>query len=186
MTEGQESERRIEEFRSASAMFMEALNVDDVIAHLLVTEGFADVEAVAFVPIEELVEIEGFGDTLGEELRQRAQQHLIERDERFSVERQELGVADDLAAIEPLTPAMLVALGKSEIKTLDDLGDLASDELVEIVGGDTLPAEDADQIIMAARAHWFADEDAAVENAPPTEPTEEAGPTGQPNDSPIA
>ncbi|MDP6351919.1 MAG: transcription termination factor NusA [Alphaproteobacteria bacterium] len=188
MTEGQESERRIEEFRTASAMFMEALNVDDVLAHLLVTEGFGDVEAVAFVPVGELAEIEGFGETLAEELRQRAQQHLIERDERLSVERRELGVADALAAIEALTPAMLVALGKTGVQTLDDLGDLASDELIEIVGGDILAAEEADRIIMAARAHWFADDDPATAagGASLSEPADEPGGTGQPNDSPIA
>jgi N utilization substance protein A len=69
----------------------------------------------------------------------------------------ELGVADDVAAIEVLTPAMLVALGEKDVKTLDDLADLASDELIEIVGADNMDEETANNVIMAARAHWFED-----------------------------
>ncbi len=163
MTEGQESERRVEEFKTASAAFMEGLNVDDMIAHLLVTEGFTSLETVAFVPVEELADIEGFDENLANELRERARTYLVERDEKLSTERRALGVEDALGEIDGVTPAMLVTMGKAEIKTLDDLGDLASDELREVFGEDALTADDADKIIMAARAHWFDDEPAAPE-----------------------
>jgi N utilization substance protein A len=167
LTEGQESERRTEEFRQITGLFMEALNVDDVIAHLLVTEGFTTVEAVAFMPVEELAEIEGFDEGLAEELRERARDWLIKRDAELTERRRALGVSDEVAAIEGLTPAMLVALGEKEIRSLDDLADLASDELIEIVGEASLDEDDANAIIMAARAHWFADE--------PAPPAAEAG-----------
>ena len=162
MTEGQESERRVEEFRVASQDFIEQLNVDDVIAHLLVTEGFADVEAVAFVPVEELGKVEGFDETLAGELRQRAQNYLVERDEKLSGERRELGVSDEVASMEGLSPASSVLLGKAGVKSLDDLADLAGDELQEIVGQDELSIDEANVVIMAARAHWF-DEDSDQE-----------------------
>ena len=162
MTEGQESERRVEEFRVASQDFIEQLNVDDVIAHLLVTEGFADVEAVAFVPVEELGKVEGFDETLAGELRQRAQNYLVERDEKLSGERRELGVSDEVASMEGLSPASSVLLGKAGVKSLDDLADLAGDELQEIVGQDELSIDEANDVIMAARAHWF-DEDSDQE-----------------------
>jgi N utilization substance protein A len=154
-TEAQDSERRVEEFRTASSRFVDALNVDDVIAHLLVTEGFISVEAVAFMPVEELSEIEGFDENLAEELRDRAREHLVRRDAELSEKRQAMGVSDEVAAIEALTPAMQVVLGEHGVKTLDDLADLASDELLEIVGENALEREEADEVIMQARAHWF-------------------------------
>jgi len=178
LTEAEESERRNEEFNALSNMFAEALDVDDVIAHLLVTEGFSSVEEVAFVPLEDLVEIEGFDEDIAEELRERARAYLASQDEEFTRRRRELEVSDELAQIEGLTPAMLVALGEAGIKTLDDLADLASDELVEIVPSGTLSAEAADQVIMAARAHWFADEPAAQGEPPATE----GGDGGQPEE----
>jgi N utilization substance protein A len=75
--------------------------------------------------------------------------------------RRALGVADDLAGLEGLSPAMLVALGEKGVKTLDDLADLASDELIEIVGADAMDEDAANAIIMAARAHWFEGEEDA-------------------------
>ncbi len=158
MTEAEESERRNEEFRSRSKMFIDALDVDEVIAHLLVTEGFSSVEEVAFVPLEDLTDIEGFDEGLAEELQKRARVYLAEMDERHDSRRRELGVSDELAALEGLAPLMLVKLGEKDVKTLDDLGDLASDELIEIVGKDQLSEEEANTVIMAARAHWFEDE----------------------------
>jgi len=155
MTEAQESERRIENMRQMSALFMEALNVDDVIAHLLVGEGFTSVEAVAFVPVGELASIEGFDENLSRELGERARAFLVEQDKRFEIERHALGVDDALAAIPALSPKMLVALGKHGVKTLDDLADLASDELVELVGDGEINLDKANEVIMAARAHWF-------------------------------
>ena len=160
MTEAQESERRGEEFAASTEVFMEHLNVDDVIAHLLVTEGFTNVEAVAFVPIEELAEIEGFDENLASELRERAQKYLLDRDAELAAKGKDLGVHDDIMSLEGVRPSMIVSLGENGIKTLDDLADLASDELREIVGEANLSPDDANNIILAARAHWFEGEEA--------------------------
>jgi transcription termination/antitermination protein NusA len=161
LTEAEESERRQEEFRTRSQMFIEALDVDDVIAHLLVTEGFTSVEEVAFVPPQELSGIEGFEESVAAELQERARVFLEEQAARAEAKRKELGVGDDVAAIEGMTPARLVVLGEKGVKTLDDLGDLAADELNEMLPATLkLDADDANRIIMAARAHWFDDEPA--------------------------
>ncbi len=166
LTEAVESERRQEEFRRRSGLFVEALDVDDVIAGLLVTEGFNSVEERAFTPLDEDASIEGFDESVAEELIRRAETFLTRRDTELTEKRIELGVGEDVAAIEELTPAMLVALGEKGVKTLDDLADLASDELTEIVGADNMNEETANQVIMAARAHWFAGEgEAAAEPA---------------------
>ncbi len=162
LTEAEESERRQEEFRRRSGLFVDALDVDDVIAGLLVTEGFSTVEELAFVPEDELASVEGFDESVAAELIRRAQAFLEERDTELNERRMTLGVSDDIAAIEELTPAMLVALGEKGVKSLDDLGDLASDELIEIVGADSMDEATANAIIMSARAHWFDGEDAPV------------------------
>jgi N utilization substance protein A len=167
LTEAEESERRQEEFRRRSGLFVEALDVDDVIAGLLVTEGFTSVEELAFTPPEELAAIEGFDENVASELIRRAEAYITRRDTELMEKRVALGVSDDVAAIEVLTPSMLVALGEKGVKTLDDLADLASDELIEIVGADNMDEATANEVIMAARAHWFADESAA-------EPAQEA------------
>jgi N utilization substance protein A len=159
LTEAEESERRTEEFHSRSQMLVDALDVEDVIAHLLVTEGFATVEEVAFVPLEDLTEIEGFDEEMATELRERARAFLAARDEEFTRRRHELGVDDDMEGIPGVTPAIMVALGENGIKTRDDLADLAGDELLEFAPAGSLTEEKANDIIMAARAHWFADED---------------------------
>jgi N utilization substance protein A len=159
LTEAQESERRQEEFKTRSQMFMDALDVDDVIAHLLVTEGFTSVEEVAYVPTEDLSSIEGFDDDVAAELKARAANWLEAEEQRLVERRKELGVVDEVAAIDGLTPAMLVALGEKGVKTLDDLADLAADELTDekdgILKGFDLSLEEANAVIMAARAHWF-------------------------------
>ena len=155
MTEAEESERRTEEFRSRSNLYIEALDVDDVIAHLLVTEGFGTVEDVAFIPLEDLAEIEGFDEEIAGELQQRARVYLEEQDRRNDGRRRELGVSDELAELEGLTPGMLVTLGQKGVKSLDDLGDLASDELIDMLGKDSMTEDQANAVIMAARAHWF-------------------------------
>jgi N utilization substance protein A len=166
LTEAEESERRQEEFRTRSQMFIEALDVDDVLAHLLVTEGFTSVEEIAFVPIGDLAGIEGFDETIAGELQGRARTFLEAKNARDEARRKELGVGDDVAAIEGLTPARLVVLGDKAVKTLDDLGDLAADELIEMMPANLkLEAEEANRIIMAARAHWFGEE-APAESAP--------------------
>src|SRR6201995_5532392 len=162
LTEAEESGRRTEDTKPRSAVFIEALDVDDVIPHLLVAEGFTSVEEIAYTEIEELAQIEGFDEEIAAELQNRALSFLEQRDAALHEQRVALGVTDELAAVEGLTPTMLVALGEKDVKTLDDLGDLATDELVEIVGADAMTSEDAERIIMAARAHWFADEEAGA------------------------
>ena len=157
LTEAEESERRQEEFRRRSGLFVEALDVDDVIAGLLVTEGFTSVEELAFTPEDEVAAIEGFDESIAEELIRRAEAFIARRDTELTEKRVELGVTDEVAAIETLTPAMLVALGEKDVKTLDDLADLASDELIEIVGAEAMDEATANDVIMAARAHWFAE-----------------------------
>jgi N utilization substance protein A len=163
LTEDEESQRRQEEFRTRSQLFIDALDVDDVIAHLLVTEGFSTVEEVAFVPLEDLTGIEGFDESLARELSARARAYLEEQDRKFEVRRRELGVGDSLSTIEGLTPAMLVALGEAGVRTIDDLADLSSDELINAEDGILrsfgLDQERANAIIMAARQHWFAGEE---------------------------
>ncbi|MSP04416.1 MAG: transcription termination/antitermination protein NusA [Acetobacteraceae bacterium] len=158
LTEAEESERRQEEFRRRSGLFVEALDVDDVIAALLVTEGFNTIEELVFTPLEELGEIEGFDEDIAAELVRRGEAFIVRRDSALDDKRQELGVTDEIAAIKALTPVMQVALGEKGIKTLDDLADLASDELIEIVGVEAMDEEAANVVIMAARAHWFEDE----------------------------
>jgi N utilization substance protein A len=173
LTEEEESERRQEEFNTRSQMFIDGLDVEDVLAHLLVTEGFSSIEEVAFVPDEDLLSIEGFDEEIAEELRNRAKNFLSEEEERLSTARSDLGVTDEVAAIGGLSPAMLVTLGEADIKTLDDLGDLAADELTDqgnregegrgVLADYMLEEDQANAIIMAARAHWFDDEEKAAE-----------------------
>ncbi len=180
LTEEEESRRRQEEMRTRSQMYIDALDVDDVIAHLLVAEGFTSLEQVAFVPIGELAGIEGFDDDVAEELRARAQAHLEEVDRQHEARRLELGVTNELMELPGLTPAMLVRLGENEIKTLDNLGDLASDEFVEVLGDLAPGAPEVDEIIMAARAHWFDDEPAPEATAEEVPETPEAATEGTP------
>ncbi len=159
LTEAEESERRSQEFHGRSQMFVDALDVDDVIAHLLVTEGFSSVDEVAFVPVEDLTEIEGFDEDVATELRARARAFLETQDEELDRRRKELGVDDSLNEIDGVTPAIQVALGEQGMKTRDDLADLAGDELLEIAPTGSLTLDRANEIIMAARAHWFEGED---------------------------
>jgi transcription termination/antitermination protein NusA len=154
LTEEEESERRQKEFRERSQLFIDALDVDETLAQLLVTEGFTKVEELAYLPVEELAEIEGFDGDVAGELHERALEYIEKRNTEFEEKRKTLGVSDEIAGIEGITPAMLVALGEKGVKTLDDLGDLAGDELQEIVG-EGLSNDDANAIIMAARQHWF-------------------------------
>ena len=171
MTEAEESEKRQEEFRTRSQMFITALDVDEVIAHLLVTEGFSSIEEVAFVPVDDLLDIEGFDTDIAEELRARARTYLEEQDAEFAKRANELGVDDEIRDIAGVTAAMLVVLGENGVKTRDDLADLAGDELIEMLDGSTLAGklveDQANEIIMAARAHWFADD--ATEDAETTD-----------------
>ena len=161
MTEAEESEKRNEEFRTRSQLFVEILNVDEVIAQLLVTEGFSKIEEVAFVPIEEIAAIEGFDDDVCNELRERARQYLEVHEAELTEKRKDAGISDEVADIEGLTSEMLLILGENDIKSLDDLADLANNELIEMIGEKELTEDKANEIIMAARAHWFDDEGAS-------------------------
>jgi N utilization substance protein A len=160
LTEKEESDRRQEELHSRTSLFLEALAVDDVIAHLLVSEGFTRVEQIADTPTDELAEIEGFDVDVASELQQRARTWLEENAAKLQAKRRELGVTDEVVELPNVTVEMAVKLGEKDIKTLDDVADLAGDELREILGADQLTESKANEIIMAARAHWFADEQA--------------------------
>ncbi|CAM4213714.1 transcription termination factor NusA [Novosphingobium lubricantis] len=186
MTEAEASEKRQKEFSERSKMFEEELDVDETLSQLLVAEGFTELEEVAYIEMAELATIEGFDDELAEELQSRALEAIERREEALRVQRRELGVEDALAELPHLTEAMLVTLGKAGIKTLDDLADLATDELIAkkraeqrrrsdkprertersertedkggVLGEYGLSEEQGNEIIMAARAHWFEDE----------------------------
>ncbi len=173
MTEADESERRQKEFVEKSALFETELDIDETLAQLLVAEGFSDLDEVAYVDVSELANIEGIDEDIAAELQNRAVEALERKEAAARAERQELGVEDALAAIDGLTEPMLVTLGKAGIKNLDDLGDLATDELVAkhsgILKAFGISDDDGNRIIMAARAHWFEDDDA------PTDTKAEAG-----------
>lgn len=174
LTEAEESERRAEEFKTRSSLFMEALDVDDVIAHLLVAEGFTRVEEIAETPIDELNQIQGFEEEISTELQNRAISWLDAKAKELAEKQAELGIADDLMRADGLLPSQILKLGEAGIKTLDDLADLAADELVEALGEGQITVKDANTVIMAARAHWFEEEDnaaaAAAEAAASEEP----------------
>lgn len=169
MTEAAESEKRQAEYKVRTELFIGQLDVDETLALLLVTEGFRNMEEVAYVAPEEFAGIEGFDEGLVEELQNRARESL----ERLAVEsekaRIEMGVSDEIAAIEGLTAGMMVTLGEAGIKTLDDLGDLSADELISkedgILRDKGLNEDQANEIIMAARAHWFDDEEVVAEDS---------------------
>jgi len=160
LTDAEESERRQEQFRKSTGLFVEALDVDDVIAGLLVAEGFASIEDLVAVDDEELANIEGFDENVAAELKRRAQAFIEKRDAELDEKRREMGVDDVLAELGGFTPAMMVTLGEKGVKSLEDLADLAGDELVEILGAEALDEETANAIVMAARrqAGWFGDE----------------------------
>ncbi len=169
MTEADESERRQKEFVERSEMFQNELDVDETLAQLLVAEGFSALEEVAYVETDELAAIEGFDEDLAAELQNRAAEALERREAAAREERRAIGVEDALAEIESLTEAMLLTLGKAGIKTLDDLGDLATDELIGKKDGVLkdfgLSDAEGNAIIMAARQHWFDDEGDATADA---------------------
>lgn len=176
MTETDASEKRQREFVENSEMFQKELDVDETLAQLLVAEGFGALEEVAYVGPEEFAGIEGFDEELAAELQSRAQEALDRREEANRATRRELGVEDAIAEMPHLNEAMLVTLGKAGVKTLDDLADLATDELIQkkrvdprrkpgspeprggVLSEYNLSEEQGNEIIMAARAHWFEEE----------------------------
>ena len=129
LTEAEESERRQSEFNEKSEIFIQALDVDEVIAQLLVSEGFSSIEDLVFVETSEISSIEGFDDDTAIEIQSRAKTFIEEEGKKQDAKRKELGVQDDLVQIDGMTTNMLVALGENDIKTLDDFAGCSTDEL---------------------------------------------------------
>ena len=157
LTADQEAENRQNEEKGRLDLFMQALDVDDMIAHLLIQEGFTKIEEVAFAELDELSSIDGFDEALAKELQSRAAAYLTQKNEDLQSKIKEYDLADDLKNFEGLNLTMLEALGSKGVKTLDDFADLSSDELIEIVGGE-ISEEQANALIMKAREHWFDEE----------------------------
>src|SRR5215470_14836076 len=172
LTEQEESERRQKEFAERTALYMEAMDVDETVAQLLASEGFATVEDVAYVPLNELAAVEGFDEETAQELQSRALEFIEARNKEMDDKRKELGVTDDVLEVEGVTAAIAVALGEHEIKTLEDLAGCATDDVIgyyetgkdkertRIPGaldGFNLSSDDANAIIMKARvkAGWI-------------------------------
>ena len=164
LTEDQERERRSNENKVRSQRFIEALDVDEMIAHLLIAEGFSNVDEVAFVAVEELAEIEGFDDDIAQELQNRAKEFVTKRDAEFEKRSKTLGIDETLKTVAGLEQDMILVLAENGVKTLDDLADLAADELIEILGENSLSQVEANKIIMAAREHWFENEGQDLED----------------------
>ena len=177
LTEEEESGRRQAEFNSNTATFVEALNVDEMVAQLLASEGFSDLEEVAYVEPDEIAMIEGFDDETAGELQARAREYLEKQEQALDNERKELGVQDDMRQVPNITTPMMVALGKSEdeIKSLEDFAGCIADDLIGwnerkdgevtrhpgILDGFGISRVQADEMIMAARiaAGWVTEED---------------------------
>ncbi|MBO7244352.1 MAG: transcription termination/antitermination protein NusA [Alphaproteobacteria bacterium] len=155
MNEAQESEHRINETKERVELFMQALDIDDMMAHLLIQEGFSKVEDIAFISMNELAGIEGFDEALAEELQNRAKAHLILKQDTMEKKVEELKLDNSLKEFEGLSLDFLVKLGENNVKTLDDLADLAADELIEILGKGSISEDEANALIMKAREHWF-------------------------------
>ena len=186
LTEQEESERRQAEFENRTRMFIDTLNVDEVIGQLLASEGFNSVEELAMVDPKEIAGIEGFDDDTAAELQTRAREYLDKIEGELDAKRQELGVEDALREVEGVTTAMLVRFGENGIKTVEDLAGCATDDLAGwterkdgeavrepgILDGFELSREDAEALIMQARlkAGWVTEADLApppaVEEAP--------------------
>ena len=171
LTEAEESERRQKEFAERSKMFMDSLDVDETVAQLLSSEGFTSVEDLAFVPIDELADIEGFDGDTAAELQARAKEFLDQIEKELDDKRKALGVKDELAEVPGVTTKMMVALGENDVKTVEDLAGCATDDLVgwtERKDGETqrhagflegfdLDRDAAEALIMQARvkAGWI-------------------------------
>jgi len=175
LTEQEESERRQKEFQVRSQLFIEALDVDEVVGQLLASEGFASVEEIAYIELDDLASIEGFDDETATELQNRARDYLARIEAEQDEERKALGVEDALKEIPGVNTAALVALGKAEVRTIEDFAGLVPDDIVGYVerkDGETtrtpgaldgfdLSRADAEAMIMQARikAGWITQED---------------------------
>lgn len=171
LTEAEESERRQKEFATRTELFMNAMNVDEVVGQLLASEGFRNVEEVAYVELSELANIQGFDEDTASEIQNRALSYLAEQEATFDARRKELGVLDELRSVNGITTVMMVALGENDVKSIEDLAGCATDDLVgysERKQGETtrypgfidsfgLSREDAEAMIMQARvlAGWI-------------------------------
>jgi len=155
LTEEQEQERRSNENKVRSQRFIDALDVDEMIAHLLIAEGFTNVDEVAMVDLSELAEIEGFDIDVATELQNRAKIFVENRNAEFVKQSETLGIDENLKSVEGLDQDMILILANKGIKTIDDLADLAADELIELLGENVLSEKEAERVIMGARAHWF-------------------------------
>ncbi|HXF89362.1 MAG TPA: transcription termination factor NusA [Xanthobacteraceae bacterium] len=181
LTEQEESERRQAEFQNRTKTFIESLNVDEVVAQLLASEGFASVEELALVDEKELAGIEGFDEETARELQTRARNFLARQEAELDARRKELGVSDELKAVPGVTTKMLVKFGENGIKTVEDLAGCATDDLVGwterkdgetkrepgILDGFDLSREEAEELIMQARlkAGWITEADLAKPEA---------------------
>ena len=181
LTEQEESERRQKEFTERSALFMEALDVDEMVGQVLASEGFTSVEEVAYVDAGEIASIDGFDDDTANEIQSRARDYLDRIEAEHDAARKELGVADELRDLPGVTTAMMVALGKDGVKTIEDFAGYAVDDLVgwkERKDGETKTFEgvlgefgvsraDAEQMVLAARlaAGWITEEQLAAQSA---------------------
>jgi N utilization substance protein A len=179
LTEAEESGRRQKEFNERTALFMEALDVDEMVGQVLASEGFAQVEELAYVDASEIASIDGFDDETAEEIQNRAKEYLGRIEAEMDAKRKELGVEDELYQIEGLNAQMLVALGEDGIKTIEDFAGCAADDLVgwtEKKNGETKRFEglfqkfdisrtDAEAMIVQARlsAGWITEDDLAQE-----------------------
>ena len=165
LTEDQESERRQKEFQERTNLFMEALDVDELLSQLLVTEGFTDINELAFVDLKEISNIAGFDEDTAEEIQARAADFLNKENKELEERCNVLGIADDLLEVEDLSLKMIVALGENDVKTLEDFAYCSSDDLLgwdEIVEGEKKREEgilegfdisisQANDLIMSAR-----------------------------------
>ncbi|WP_040299586.1 transcription termination factor NusA [Agrobacterium albertimagni] len=179
MTEAEESERRQKEFNERTNLFMDALDVDEMVGQVLASEGFAQVEEVAYVDLDEIASIDGFDEDTAQEIQTRAREYLEKIEAEMDAKRRELGVADELRQIDGMTSQMMVALGEDGIKTVEDFAGCAADDLVgwsERKDGETKKFEglfskfeisraEAEAMIVQARlaAGWITEEDLAVE-----------------------
>ncbi len=182
MTEEEESAKRQEEFRIRSEAFMAGLDVDDMMAGLLVSEGFASIEEIALVEVDELTDIDGLDEDTAQELQARARDFIEAENKRLDDKRKELGVDDDLIDFGGLDLKMVVTLGENDVKSVEDLAGCATDDLTgwtERVDGERkhydgmleaykVTADEAEGLIMQARlkAGWVTEEDLAAMNAP--------------------
>ncbi|VVE46241.1 transcription elongation factor NusA [Pandoraea capi] len=150
MTPDESAEKQNEERGTLRTLFMQRLDVDEEVADILIEEGFSSLEEIAYVPLNEMLEIEAFDEDTVHELRNRARDALLTQ--AIATEEKVEGVALDLKSLDGMTPELLAKLAEHEIQTRDDLAELAVDELTEMTG---VEEEAAKALIMKAREHWF-------------------------------